>query len=272
MTTGSSTGTPLEPSKQAPRSGRCGVVLGMATALALAGWATALRVSFEERDATNAEKSAGVLPLALFPGRAPQDLGPGEYLFLPVRHSIWAINRSEGRFARYAFEDATSKLVRRSRVVTLDRRTFPSEITEYLVSDRNLTEDLWVCNRRTGTVVLWETRHDGDLLPRESGRDIGLGSYEFLPSRYTLWIVDRAKGSLEYLLFRRDQDRSVVHSERVHYRLVDFPPRDVDLRLSERNYAEVVWLCNRRTGDVQIWQPSPTGDGIRLTGTFTSGL
>jgi len=105
-------------------------------------------------------------PASMFPhvpmaAAAQQDLGLGEYIFLPNRRAIWVINRTNGRFALYHFRDDQAKTIDRSRVVSLDQKTFPVSDTVYLLSDRNLTEVLWVCNRRTGDVQLWLPRADG---------------------------------------------------------------------------------------------------------------
>jgi hypothetical protein len=126
----------------------------------------------------------GLLPQALanLSGQAAADLDEGEHLFLPNRRTIWVVNRKTGRFANYHFKDDEVGTVERSRVVTLDKATFPPEDTVYVLSDRNLTEVLWVCNRRTGDVQLWVPRADGritsdkpiatsiDLMQRTSSR------------------------------------------------------------------------------------------------------
>jgi hypothetical protein len=88
----------------------------------------------------------------------------GDFLFLTNRRTIWVIHRKEGRFANYHFRDDEARTVERSRVVSLDQETFPPQDTVYLLSDRNLTEVLWVCNKRTGDVQLWEPRHDRSVV------------------------------------------------------------------------------------------------------------
>lgn len=107
------------------------------------------------------------------------DLGDGDYLFLPNRRTVWVVNRRHGRIANYHFRDDQEQTVLRSRVVTLDPKDFPQGDTYYCLSDRNLTDVLWVCNVRTGDVQLWRARADGnvvaegqvvtsvDLLPRD---------------------------------------------------------------------------------------------------------
>jgi hypothetical protein len=196
--------------------------------------------------------------------------GASEFVFLPVRHAVWSIRTSTGRLCRFEIRDSDSDLIRRSRVMAIDDAVFPRSEVRFLLSDRNLTDDLWVCNRRTGLVELWESRLDGNLVAQRSTHELGEGDYTFLPSRYTVWVIDQGRGTLETLHFRHDQDRSVVRSRRVTYNVKDFPEGDVVHRLSERNYSEVLWLCNERSGDVEIWQPAATGNDIRLRGTFAS--
>lgn len=107
----------------------------------------------------------GLLPpvLASLPAQAAADLGDGDYLFLPNRRTIWVVNKRNGRFANYHFKDDEAGTVERSRVVTLDAESFPPLDTVYLLSDRNLTEVFWVCNKRTGDVQLWIPKADGRI-------------------------------------------------------------------------------------------------------------
>ena len=90
-------------------------------------------------------------------------LGDGEFAFLANRKQIWAINKSEGRFAGYHFREDEERTIERTKVVTLDQKIFPPADTIYMLSDRNLTEVIWVCNKRTGDVQLWSPRIGGDV-------------------------------------------------------------------------------------------------------------
>ena len=73
-------------------------------------------------------------------------LGEGKYAFLANRRQVWVINKEKGRFAGYHFREDEDHTVERTRVVTLDQKVFPPADTIYMLSDRNLTEILWVCN------------------------------------------------------------------------------------------------------------------------------
>ena len=103
--------------------------------------------------------------MAAVTSQATEDFGEaGDFLFLPNRRTIWVVDRSTGRFANYHFRGDQERTVMRSRVVTLNQRDFPAADTIFLLSDRNLSELLWVCNKRTGDVQLWVPRSDGNVM------------------------------------------------------------------------------------------------------------
>ena len=91
------------------------------------------------------------------------DLGDGKYAYLANRRTIWAINKDKGRFAGYHFREDENHTVERTRVTTLDPKIFPPADTIYMLSDRNLTEAIWVCNKKTGDVQLWTPRIGGEV-------------------------------------------------------------------------------------------------------------
>ena len=91
------------------------------------------------------------------------DLKEGEYLFRPNRRSVWVINQTNGRMAVYTFLNNEYNTVERSRVGTIDPGAFPPGETVYQISDRNLNNNLWVCNARTGDLQLWTVARDGEF-------------------------------------------------------------------------------------------------------------
>ncbi len=102
----------------------------------------------------------------LFPSlnaQALNDLGDGDYLFLPSRRTVWVVNRDSGRMVNYEFINNEFMTVQKSRVARIDQRAFPPEDTSYVLSDRNWHSIVWVCNRRTGDVQLWELVRDGEI-------------------------------------------------------------------------------------------------------------
>lgn len=103
----------------------------------------------------------GLLPTVI--AQSAGDLGKGNYAFLANRRQIWAINKAAGRFAGYHFREDEDRTVERTKVVTLDLKIFPPADTIYMLSDRNLTEVLWICNKRTGDIQVWSPRIGGDV-------------------------------------------------------------------------------------------------------------
>jgi hypothetical protein len=98
---------------------------------------------------------------------AHAELGEGDYNFFPNRRSVWVVNRTNGRMATYNFHDDELGSVDRSRVATIDLRTFPRKDTVIFLSDRNYNNILWVCNSRTGDVQMWAPGRDGALKPSQ---------------------------------------------------------------------------------------------------------
>ena len=90
-------------------------------------------------------------------------LKEGEYLFLPNRRSVWVINQTNGRMAVYTFLNNEYNTVERSRVGQVDARAFPPGETTFQISDKNLSNNLWVCNTRTGDLQLWTVARDGEF-------------------------------------------------------------------------------------------------------------
>jgi hypothetical protein len=104
------------------------------------------------------------------------DAGDGEYLFLPNRRHVWVVNTTVGRIIHYKFLDTGQGVIERSYVAEVDQKTFPPEDTVYALSERNIEDLLWVCNRRTGDVQLWRRNvRDGRLVsdpPIQAARDL----------------------------------------------------------------------------------------------------
>lgn len=90
-------------------------------------------------------------------------LDDGDYEFFPNRRMIWVVNRTNGRMANYDFHDDELGSVDRSRVATIDLKTFPRKDTLIQMSDRNMNQILWLCNTRTGDVQKWVLDRNGSL-------------------------------------------------------------------------------------------------------------
>ncbi len=105
------------------------------------------------------------------------DVGDGDFLYFPNRRNIWVVHPQTGRLIHYKFIDTYQGTVERSYVAQIDQKLFPPEDTVYALSERNIEDLLWVCNRRTGDFQLWRRNvRDGrlvtDPVPVQSGRDL----------------------------------------------------------------------------------------------------
>ncbi|MBN1441444.1 MAG: hypothetical protein JXA90_01995 [Planctomycetes bacterium] len=86
------------------------------------------------------------------------------------------------------------------------------------------------------------------------------GDYLFLPNRRTIWVVHRPTGRIANYTFRETQEKTVLRSRVVTIDQRDFPPSDTVYLLSDRNLMSVLWVCNQKTGDVQLWDLRSDGD------------
>ena len=130
----------------------------------IAGFSIGLVASYWPAESTHHQVNGAIS--AMLPSLMAQtttDLGDGKYAFLANRRTIWAINNDTGRFAGYHFREDEDHTVERTRVTTLDPKIFPPADTIYMLSDRNLTEALWICNKRSGDVQLWTPRIGGEV-------------------------------------------------------------------------------------------------------------
>ena len=130
----------------------------------ISGFSIGLIASYWPADSVHYEVDGAIS--SLLPSLMAQttdDLGDGKYAFLANRRTIWAINKDKGRFAGYHFREDEDHTVERTRITTLDPAVFPPADTIYMLSDRNLTEALWICNKRSGDVQLWTPRIGGEV-------------------------------------------------------------------------------------------------------------
>ena len=134
----------------------------------ISGFSIGLVASYWPAESTHYQVNGAIssmLPSLM--AQTTTDLGDGKYAFLANRRTIWAINKDKGRFAGYHFREDEDHTVERTRVTTLDPKIFPPADTIYMLSDRNLTEALWICNKRSGDVQLWTPRIGGEVKAEE---------------------------------------------------------------------------------------------------------
>lgn len=99
------------------------------------------------------------------PGELHAAIGDGDYLFFPNRRNMWVVNRDNGRLVHYKFIDVTQGKVERSHVAQINQKLFPPGDTLFKISERNISDFLWVCNVQTGDFQLWRRSvRDGRLV------------------------------------------------------------------------------------------------------------
>jgi len=96
-------------------------------------------------------------------------------------------------------------------------------------------------------------------LLREARADLEEGDYCFFPNRRSIWVVNRTNGRMAMYQFRNDEVGSVDRSRVASLDLNSFPREDTTILLSDRNLNNILWVCNVRTGDVQMWYPASDG-------------
>jgi hypothetical protein len=95
---------------------------------------------------------------------------------------------------------------------------------------------------------------------KEAAAELDQGEYEFFANRRSVWVVNRTNGRMANYLFRDDDLQTVERSRIATIDLNAFPRKDTVFHLSDRNLNNILWVCNVRTGDVQMWHP--TRDGV----------
>ena len=88
---------------------------------------------------------------------------------------------------------------------------------------------------------------------REAHADLEEGEYAFFPNRRSVWVVNRTNGRMANYHFHDDDVGSVDRSRVTALDTRAFPAKDTVMSLSDRNLNNILWVCNTRTGDVQMW-------------------
>jgi hypothetical protein len=105
---------------------------------------------------------------------------------------------------------------------------------------------------------------------RQASADLEEGDYAFLPNRRSIWVVNRTNGRMANYVFRDDEVGSVDRSRVTQMDTQAFPRKDTVLLLSDRNLNNILWACNVRTGDVQMWHVGRDGNLKAEAPTATS--
>ncbi len=107
---------------------------------------------------------APVFPAALFAQDQSQKIGgdmEGDYLFFTFRRNLWAVHKPTGRVQFLMFPDGQEQQLVRSRVHQVDQERFPADQARYQLSERNLTNFLWVLNPHSGHAQYIRAGRDG---------------------------------------------------------------------------------------------------------------
>ncbi len=87
----------------------------------------------------------------------------GDFSFFTYRRSVWVVNHAKGsaRFFRMPEGRTDQDKIERSDLYEVDREVYPIDQVRYQVSERNLTNFLWVMNPVTGRGHFVRARRDG---------------------------------------------------------------------------------------------------------------
>ena len=86
-----------------------------------------------------------------------------EYTFFTFRRNLWAIHRASGKVQFMVFPDSQDQQPQRSVTHQVDLELFPVDQVEYQLSERNLTNFLWILNPVTGKARYLRAARDAGL-------------------------------------------------------------------------------------------------------------
>ncbi len=89
--------------------------------------------------------------------------GEGEYAFFTYRRYLWTFHRANGKVQFFLLPETRSSQepIDSSRVYTVDQDEFPLDQVLFQVSERNLTNYLWILNPVSGKAMFIRARRDG---------------------------------------------------------------------------------------------------------------
>jgi hypothetical protein len=122
----------------------------------------------------------------------------------------------------------------------------------------------WEGGRQALGDVVWS-----QALGQEAAADLGHGEYQFFPHRKSVWVVNRTNGRMANYNFRDEELGNIERSRIAAIDLRAFPRQDTLICQSDRNLFNVLWVCNTRTGDVQMWQVARDGS-LRPSGPIAT--
>ena len=86
-----------------------------------------------------------------------------DYSFFSHRRYLWVIRRSTGNAQFFLLPESkgSEQPVETSRIYSVDQKEFPLDQVLFQVSERNLTNYLWIFNPVTGRAMFIRARRDG---------------------------------------------------------------------------------------------------------------
>lgn len=105
----------------------------------------------------------GVMAGVLLGALAPESEVRAEkrYDFLPARQHLWVVDKERGEVLFFKFPDTETRPIQRSKAYVVDRKRFPREATQFILSTRELSSVLWIVNEATGDVEVVRYTKDG---------------------------------------------------------------------------------------------------------------
>ena len=73
-----------------------------------------------------------------------------EFMYFTFRRNVWAIHKASGKVQFLMFPDGLDQKLERSAIHQIDQEVFPADEVIYQLSERNLTNFLWIMNPVTG--------------------------------------------------------------------------------------------------------------------------
>ncbi len=91
----------------------------------------------------------------------PRVVEGGDYTYFTFRRNLWVVKKSTWEVRFYLFPESMEQSITESRSYAIDAKQFPQEQTIIQVSERNLTNYLWLLNPTMGKARYIKARRDG---------------------------------------------------------------------------------------------------------------
>jgi len=101
--------------------------------------------------------------LAKMDGSDPHAGADGDFAFFSYRRYLWVVKKSSGRAQFFHLPESASSdaQLMKSGTYSIDQEAFPLDQVRYQVSERNLTNYLWITNPVTGKARFIRATREG---------------------------------------------------------------------------------------------------------------